>query len=68
MTKVVCCQCRRAVYLKPGESDGDSHSFCQECLDEFCKENKLDPIEIIIPEGAIINYECFPEKKACGSS
>ena len=61
MTKVVCCVCGIAVYLKPGKSNGVSHGFCQACLNEFCKDQDLEPIEIFIPEGAIINYEALPD-------
>ena len=62
MIKVVCCMCREPVMLKPGHCNGDSHSFCQECLNEYCRSNGLEPIEISIPEGAIINEEKFQIK------
>ena len=65
MIKVVCCKCGVVIYLKPGKADGDSHSFCQACLDVYCKENGLDPVEITIPKGAIINHECFPQEISC---
>jgi len=62
MIKVVCCMCGIAIMLKPGACDninGNSHGFCQPCLNEYCKENELKPIEIFIPEGAVINEEAF---------
>ena len=65
MIKVICCKCNRPVYLKPGEANGDSHGFCQACLNEWCEENGMDTIEISIPKGAVLNYECFPEKSPC---
>jgi hypothetical protein len=65
MINVVCCKCLRRVYMKPGKVNGVSHSWCQPCLDEWCEKNNLAPIEISIPEGAIINHECFPKESAC---
>ena len=62
MIRVVCCICRELVMLKPGKCNGDSHSFCQSCLDDYCQESGLEPIEILIPKGAIINEEKFQIK------
>jgi len=62
MIKVVCCVCDKPVYLKPGDSKGyDSHGFCPKCLRKYCDEKGLEPIEIFIPEGAVLNPEVFPD-------
>ena len=65
MITVICCVCDRAVYRKPGNGNAISHGFCQACLDEYCEENGIESTEISIPKGAVVNYECFPEKSPC---
>ena len=59
MTKVVCCVCDVALYLKPG-NDEISHSFCPKCLAKYCEENGIKPLEIFVPDDAIVNHKIFP--------
>ena len=66
MIDVLCCMCNKLVMRKPGYANGTSHGFCQHCLDEYCKESGVDPIEISVPEGAIINEEAFHKRQVVG--